>query len=63
MTVYAPVCTCHIPGITGCTKHTWPTPPNDELLVLAYKISEGEDPYADEDAARVAAAVLELTRR
>jgi hypothetical protein len=24
--IYEPVCTCHVPGILGCAKHTWPTP-------------------------------------
>jgi hypothetical protein len=32
--VYAPVCTCAVPGILGCAKHTWgtrvlPEPPCD----------------------------------
>jgi hypothetical protein len=26
VTLYEPVCTCAVPGITGCAKHTWPTP-------------------------------------
>jgi hypothetical protein len=24
VSVYEPVCTCAIPGINGCAKHTWP---------------------------------------
>jgi hypothetical protein len=34
MTLFEPVCTCAVPGINGCAKHTWgarvlPEPPCD----------------------------------
>jgi hypothetical protein len=62
MTVYAPVCTCAIPGITGCAVHAHRMT-DYETQAIAELIRDGIDPYTDEDAARVAAAFLELARR
>jgi hypothetical protein len=61
VTVYAPVCTCAVPGINGCAKHTYPTRTNDEAAQLAQQIVDGHA-FCDSDAIRVAHAYLEATR-
>jgi hypothetical protein len=47
MTVLEPVCTCHVPGILGCAKHTWGTP---VLPTLSERGSEQADTGARSDA-------------